>query len=143
MRGPEPYQHNERHVIGALTATQLDFLEAKGAVPGSGSISIGDADIRHMQRDVKAGKWTVEELSTLPALLAEPRAILWDNGDPAFLYIGGDPAEGSPAVAVVTVGKIRPVGRSKVMVNQLRTTSRQEWKDLRNTGHYSIISGSL
>ena len=104
MRGPEPFQHNERRIIGALNTAQLDFLEARGALPGSGGVSIGDSDIRHMQRAAKVGKWTPEELAMLPELLAEPRAILWDNQKPGFLYIGGDPAgKEEPRIAVATL----------------------------------------
>lgn len=144
MRGPEPYQHNERRVIGALTAAQLDFLEARGALPGSGGISIGDADIRHMQRDAKGERrWSPEELADLPSLLAAPRAILWDNEDPAFLYIEGDPAGGAPKVAVVRLDNWLKIGRTRARINILRTTSDQDWKDLRNAGHYTTISGGL
>jgi SPP1 gp7 family putative phage head morphogenesis protein len=141
--GSGEFVRNERRVIGALTAAQLDFLEERGALPGSGSISIGDADIRHMQRDVKPGKWAPRDLATLPELLANPRAILWDNQKPAFLYVDGDPAEGSPRVAVVTIDQTRRVSRANIVVNQLRTTSDQDWRDLRIPNRFTVITGSL
>ena len=140
MRGPEPFQHNERRIIGALNTAQLDFLEARGTLPGSGSI--GESDIRHMQRAAKVGKWKPSELAALPA--AKPRAILWDRRDPAFLYVDGDPAgKEGPHIAVVTLDNRLRIERKKYMVNSLRTTSDQAWKDIRNEGHFVVISGSL
>lgn len=135
--------YNERRVVGALTLAQLDFLEQKAGLPGSGSISLGDRDVLHMQRSGKVGRWGVAELGMLPEILSHPTAILWDLQKPGFLYVHGNPDAGPPNVAVVTVDNRLRVGREKYMVNSLRTTSTQSWNDLRNGGRFRLISGNL
>jgi hypothetical protein len=135
--------YNEHRIIGALTTAQLNFLEAKGVLPESGSISIRDHDIGHMLRPTKPNKWTPEELATLPDLLAAPKAILWSNRNSGFLYAGGEQKKGPPWIAVVKLDKRQKINRQWYTVNNLRTTSDISWAELLNAGNYTIISGGL
>ena len=143
VRSGDRRMFNERRVVGALNQAQLDFLEGNQGLPGSGSISLGDRDVLHMQRSAKPNRWSVEEMAGLPEILAAPKAILWDMQAEGFLYVSGSHGEGAAKIAVVKVDNRLRIGRGKYRVNSLRTTSVQGWEDLANAGRFRLISGHL
>ena len=77
----------ERRVVGALSQPVLDALSAIGKVPQSGALTVNDRAIVHMLRDAKKSGLTIDQVKQLPAMLADPKAVLWDHADPALVYV--------------------------------------------------------
>lgn len=131
----------ERRVLGALTNAQLDFLQAGPGLPASGTISMSDKDIVHMQRLAKPHKLEPSELALVPQALASPRAILWNKQKKAFVYVYE--ADDSPAILVVQPSGKAKFRRMMLDVNSLRTGKKATWEELRHQGMYTLIQGKL
>jgi SPP1 gp7 family putative phage head morphogenesis protein len=68
----------DRRVVGAISQDALDFLDAKGATPLSGAITIEDRSIAAANLDY---------LMRLPDLVAKPDRVLWDKATRKLLYV--------------------------------------------------------
>ena len=134
--------HNERRVVGALSKSQLDYLEKQGKLPQSGAITIGDKDIVHMQRPGKVQPWEIAEINNLPHILANSKAVLWDKQTDGFFYVQQG-EDGTPRVVIVKTDTATKNGRHKIVTNNPRTTSKLTWQDLHNAGRYDVVEGEL
>jgi len=93
-----------------------------------------------MQRPGKEKVWPANEMAGIVDIINNPKAILWDNTDDGFLYVGEG---GKPKTVVVKMHRQPKAGRFKIETNTARTTADIPLRDLRNPGHFTIIRGTL
>jgi len=121
----------DQRVVGALSQPVLDFLATKDVAPESGAITIMDDIAVHMLRTIKSARGAAipeADLMRLPELLAEPTEILWDNQDPALLYVYD--ADSALGKVVVRVDFAEKVSRRKVTTNAVRSGGLIQPRDL-------------
>lgn len=75
---------------GAIDYTVFEFLKSKDLEPQKAHIHMRKKDLTHMLRDSKKSGLSLEELEQIPTFLQKPDQILYDNNDPALLYIFND-----------------------------------------------------
>lgn len=141
----------ERRVVGALSQPVLNALAGMGKVPQSGALTINDRAIVHMLRDAKKAGLTIDQVKQLPELLADPKAVLWDNADPALVYVF-DPGAGRGKF-VVRVDFAERVnakgGRYTVVTNAVTTGGLVKPADLNEhmpggtVRRYDILEGEV
>jgi len=139
--------------VGAIDQATLDGLNRLGHPPQTGAITISQQAVQHMQRDTKAAggrSVPVDILRSLPATLAQARAVLYDrqSADPALLYVFDVPGEnrlGKLVVRVNFAGKMpKPGGgRMSVVTNDIRTAGLVEARILADPATYDVLSGEI
>lgn len=147
--GPPIRTTGERRVVGALSQRVLDALAGLGHVPASGAITLADKAVIHMLRDAKAGRGAaidIAQLRDMPRLLAAPKAVLWDDQDPALVYVF-DPAPGTGrgklVVRIDVAEKIKtPAGRHTVITNAVTTGGLVQPSNLREA-RYKVLDGAV
>ncbi len=72
---------------GAIDYAVFEFLKDKGIEPQKAHIHMRKKDLTHMLRDTKKSPLSLEEIKEIPNFLQKPDQILYDNNDPAVLYI--------------------------------------------------------
>lgn len=114
-------------VVGALTPDVVAGMRAAGAKPVTSVFSLTDAELHDaLQLDaVDAG------MMDLPALLADPLAVVWDAADQELIYLLDT---GGQANAVV----VRVTGRQGT--SSIRSIHPA---DLRDTARYTRLQGML
>ena len=87
----EDYQpQNRQKVVGYLDKDVVAALEQRGMVPRNLAITLTDARLRPMVRDLKKriGKdIPTDELLKLSKHIEKPQAVLFDKVDPALFYV--------------------------------------------------------
>lgn len=141
---------NARRVIGVIPPRAADYVKAQHQIDvASSAISLSDNELLHMWRDtkVRAGKsLPVEMLRTLPAQLANYRAILFDRDDPALVFVM-DAANERLGKAIVRLNfsvRERDGGGKKrtIKTNAVRTTGIVQRGDLM-APRYELVEGEL
>jgi SPP1 gp7 family putative phage head morphogenesis protein len=134
-------------VIGALTPEVLQTLGDLDVLPTSVALTLRDQELLHLARDTKTARGAslpISDILNLPELLANPQAILYDQQDPALVYVlgSGDDANKVVVRTDYTV-KVQADGkRGNVTSNAIRTAGKAGLLDLGST-RYQLISGSL
>jgi len=130
----------EFRVAGYMHNKVIERALARGVNVDDAAIALTDTQLRAMLQQTKAGKLlaSADELSRIPALIADPRAILWDKSQRAVIY-------------VLDVGTARS-GRYYVMVqfrqpneitNMIQSAATESAASLKDPDRYEIISGTL
>ena len=133
----------DQRVIGALTNQVLEQLAGRGIQPQSGAVTITDRTIAHMLRDAKVIRGAAlpaEALRSLPDIIADPVAVLFDQQDPAFLYVFDAP--GGVGKIVVRVDFADKVARQTVVTNAVRTGGLVQPGDLAAPRYVTIEEGA-
>jgi SPP1 gp7 family putative phage head morphogenesis protein len=137
----------ERRVVGALSQTVLDGLARHGKVPQTGALTVNDRALVHMLRDAKSSRGAalpVDQVRCLPEALAAPQAVLWDQQDPALIYVldlGAGP--GKIVVRVDFAERAKsPEGRYTLITNAVTTGGIVKPGDLR-APRYQILDGEI
>ena len=91
-RRREPGYGENRIAVGALSPGVVAALTERGAQPASAAITVDRRALGHTTRPAKRARGqalTDADLDRIPEILAEPRAILFDDAtkDPALLYV--------------------------------------------------------
>ncbi|UQZ89542.1 hypothetical protein C4J81_15405 [Deltaproteobacteria bacterium Smac51] len=144
------HARGRKTVVGALRPEVLQWLEAHGAAPQSGAITLADKQLAHMMRDAKAAKGTAiskNDVLNLPNILASPKAILRDRHG-AILYVfdsTGDDRKSKVVVELDYKWSQREEGMGKKEITSLtsiKTATRVSENNLKGS-HYEVISGSI
>ncbi|MGB6054039.1 MAG: phage minor head protein [Burkholderiaceae bacterium] len=138
---------NGYRVIGSMTPEVLAGVRAVGIEPATAALTLRDAELLHLLRDSKAVRGAAlprADVLRLPELLADPVAVLWDQADPALVYVF-DAADGA-GKAIVRVNydlKLNDGGRAVVQANSIRSAGMAELGDLENAARYRRLAGVL
>lgn len=133
----------ERRVVGVISQRVLDALGTLDKVPQSGAITVNDRALVHMLRDAKKSGLSPEQIKALPQHLAAPKAVLWDQHDPALLYVFNDGATGKVVVRVDFTERVKAEGgRTTVVTNAVTTGGIVQANNLREA-RYRVLDGSV
>ena len=136
----------DRRVVGAIRQEALDFLDAKGAAPLSGAITVEDRAVGHFLNDrhvrgtakSAANAPSIKDLMRLPELVSDPEKILWDKVNQNLLYVfspDGDPRAGKVVMNINLAKK----GSAQLFTNGLVNTSLVPADALENAGTYETV----
>ena len=142
----------DRRVVGALSQQVLDFLEAKGASPQSGAITVQDNAIAHFRSERHvlgafkpdgvtrrpAGAPALADLMRLPELVATPERVLWDKKKGNLLYVFS-PANDSRAGKIVLEVNWSPKHQGPLFTNAIVHDSLVAASDLANEAAYEEV----
>jgi len=139
-------QHDYR-VVGTLSPKIVKTLRAKEYTIANAALVLRDDELLHLARDAKRARsaaLTRAQILQLPDLLAHPQTVLWDNEDPALVYVLD--LQGQAATkAIVRVDWRTSLrddqGRHKATVNAIRTAGVVQVGDL-HAARYTPIEGS-
>jgi len=138
----------ETRVIGAMSETTVKALAERNIVPASAAIAIDDDQVLHILDDAKEDRGAgigLEAAKTLPAILAEPKAVLLDTEVQALLYVFD--IEGSKRGKVVVRVNFRTEVEQeglkvKKTLNSVRTAGVVQVNNLK-AARYQQIEGAL
>lgn len=129
---------------GMLKPATFKFLEDRGTPPATALIAVSDAEIAHMARDSKASAGrglSGDFLRQLPLKLATPDAVLFDNADPALVYVWRLP-DGAYAKAILRTDFRRKGALERLPANWVRSAGVVKKGDLQDV-RYQRIEGAL
>lgn len=126
-------------VAGWMDADTIDYVEKVKGELSSPLIVLTDKDLLHLSREAKEKRRAAiseEAIKNIPYYINSPIAILWDEQDPALLYVfDADSKKGKIVVRVEYTLK-------GDKVNLIKTAGKVEASDLR-IKRYSVIKGRL
>lgn len=131
------HHRGEQHKIGGIDEEVMAFLKGKGVEPKDKHIWIDDKTVLHARRDSKVSRGaalTEEEIKQIPMVLAKPEMVLWDNQDPALLYVfSSKDSKNKIVVQVWRAHKKHGYG------NRVATTGKVQLKNITNDPRYEKI----
>lgn len=133
--------HGATSVVGWVDRATMEYLEKKNTPLASPVIIADDRGMLHATRAAKGKRGnalTLDELKSLPDIVTNAEAVLWDTQDPALLYVITDKDK---KIKVVTRVNYRLKGAPEP-VNIIATAGRVLRENL--TGkRYELIRGEL
>ena len=145
------FRQGERRGLGYMSFSAIETIgkEVKDiALPANPLITIEDNQVLRMARPAKRSPrrraeiaLTDEDIKQLPSKLANPRAILFDQKSPAFLYIfePADDPKGRLGKFVIPLDFFR----NGVMVYEGRSSGKVQADALDDKKRYQLIEGEL
>lgn len=127
---------------GYLDEVVVNYLERRGITPETAIITIDDAKLRRMMRDLKRrlGKDLADEdLVRMAEILANPQAVLFDIKNPALAYIFDIGQSGRAGKFVVRVN-FKTKGE---IGNSVRSGDVTPAINLQDKNQWDIIKGKL
>lgn len=144
-RRREPGYGENRIAVGALSPGVVAALTERGAQPASAAITVDRGALGHTTRPAKRARGqalTDADLDRIPEILAEPRAVLFDDAtkDPALLYVF-DPLDDERRGKIV-VRLDFAAAKSEGVTNAVRSAGYVQAENLRDPSH-TLIEGAL
>jgi SPP1 gp7 family putative phage head morphogenesis protein len=135
---------NSFRVIGAMSPEVVKGLGNIGVTPASAAITLRDAELEHLYRNIKVEKeksLTLNELLDLPELLAKSVAVIWDARRTTMIYVLDTEKAKKVVVRVEYTIKLNEAGvRQTAVVNSVRTAGLADAGDLKQ---YTLLEGSF
>ena len=139
----DDYQpQNRQKVVGYLDKDVVAALEQRGMVPRNLAITLTDARLRRMVRDLKKriGKnIPTDELLKLSEHIEKPQAVLFDKRKPTLFYAFDANEEKRLGKFVVRVN-FKEKGN---LINSIRSGSIVPTASLKNAEQYELMTGKL
>lgn len=138
-------------VVGALSPKVVAGMQGAGVVAATAAITMNDKSMLHALRDTKAGAVTAagrpkaisqDELARLPEILAQPQAVLLDQGSGTLIYVF--PAEQREAGKIAV--KVNYRLKAGELTNAVRSGSLIDLADVRKDvdgGLLIVLEGQL
>ena len=145
----EDYQsQNRQKVVGYLDKAVVDALEQRGMAPRNLAITLTDARLRRMVRDLKKRikkDIPTDELLKLSRHIEKPQAVLFDRVNPALLYVfdAGEkpfPSEEKRLGKFVVRVNFKDKGEP---TNSVRSGGMVPTISLKDTAQYELVGGKL
>lgn len=145
---------NRWTMVGALSESVVDGLEARGVPAATAAIVLRDQEVLHALRASKQARTTraglpvgltPDEFARLPDILAAPAAVLLDVGAGTLIY-AFRPLRREAGWLAVQVNYRLKTAAGKVVVNSVRSASLGEVADLRSgigSGKLVLLEGEL
>ena len=134
----------EIRTVGYINYKTLEHAVTKGIVPEDTTITITDDRLRRMlkPKSRRTGKPLIEvpELLNLPAHLAKPKAILWDNLKNSIVYVFDIKDQSSNAGKFFVSLNFK---QKNDISNSIRSAGVSSLSNLKDKNHYEIIDGKL
>lgn len=134
-----------RAVVGALSpVVEAEVANLVGGLETS-AITLEDREIAHMLRDAKVARGAAlseAEILRIPELLTQARATLWDQDNPALLYVFDVPGEERVGKLVIRVNYEVRSNRQALTLNTVRTGGLVPAADLQ-TSRFKVLEGGL
>ena len=141
-------------VVGLIGPAVLDWLSARGLAPHSAAVTVTDRMVADMRRGAEGTeRLDLADITHLPAILARPRAVLWDqqpaadSGRPGLVFVF-DPDDGdASSKIVVRVDVDEPASsagdqRRGPLANAIRAGGTMDSRALRQD-RYTVIAGQI
>jgi len=141
--------HGKIARVGTLSPKVQSFLKSKGITPSTVKVSVIDKRLLHIVRSGKnpAQKLPEDLVRSIPTIMKNPKAVLWDKKDPALLYVfdvPGDTRKGKFIVRVDIDPKINRGDKSiRQSGNYISSGGKVPIRNLKGTKSYDLIEGSL
>ena len=142
---------SKAQTIGLMTSDVFEGAKNCGLNPASAGIEVIDKDILHLRKPskVKAGKAiSIDDIKKLPAIIAEPQAVLYSYRENNLLYIfdpkDEDERKGKIAVGVEVDEFVKRDGiKVKRTLNKIVSAGLVPLSNLKDEAFYKILKGSL
>lgn len=126
--------------LGIMDEVVADFVRSKGVEPAR-VIVMTDRSLLHADRGKHLGATlTAEEYQSLPALLANPEAVLWDAQHENLLFIGPSSTDGRKNKVIVSLAYTL---RKKGVVDEIINAYKVGENALGDVNSYEVIQGEL
>ena len=139
---------DEVRAVGTMDETLIKKIKAEGLKPLSATIEISDRDILHIMRETKLDRGAAiptDSLLELPAILQNPRAVLFDKRDSNLLYVFEPDGVDRHGKFVVKIGIKSSVAgsKSKQVLNRIMTAGLVPRLNLVDQTFYKTLIGVL
>jgi len=127
-------------MLGALTETEITFLDAKGKKPDSAGLVIGDKIIvgaKAARHELAGDALTDNEWKNLPAAVHPAERVLYDKTDGNILFVM--PSEDEPRNIKVTVKTDFYEKKLKQKINSVRSVFKVGASALDDRTRYEVI----
>lgn len=137
-----PHAKGSIATAGYLNADIVRALESRGIQPSTVLVTVSDARLRRMRRDLKqrlGAALADEDMLRLPEIISSPQAVLFDIRNPALLYVFGAGVDEHLGKLVVRVN-FREKGE---ISNSIRSGGLVHRPALQDSNQYTLIQGGL
>ena len=130
--------------VGLMDEAIADHVLARTGQAPARLLVMGEKQLVHADspRHIKAGvALSLEQYQQLPALLASPAAVLWDNRNNNLLYVGGE-----DDVVKVAINAPQKLPKQKDLLDVAINAYLVNYRDLQNgvgNGQYEVLAGEI
>jgi hypothetical protein len=135
-------------MVGAMDIRVFDYFAKQGKTPLSAVLTLSDIKIDHATREDKKGRgaaFSMRRMLRAPEMIANPKAILWDESKKNVLYIydaEGEKIKDRRLKLVLEVNYQLVEDKSSDKYNTIVTAGIVEAGNLKDP-RYTLISGKL
>ena len=112
-------------------------------------VTIAQAQLNHLRRDTKRMRdaaLSIEDIERLPEIIAEPKAVLWDNEEQGLLFVmaatGKKQGKVFIRVEYARDTKLAKSDKQKMITNSIRSAGYVRPEDIK-VRRYEILTGNL
>lgn len=120
----EKMKRGRTEVIGQINEKILDKLSEKGIELSTNELVINDVQIIHLLRDAKQNRNQAIDLDTLKKIkeiIDNPEMVLWDQDDPAIVYISSGKDKNDKIKFVLKINQFIKTNEGKKFTNYIVT----------------------